>query len=1029
MDEDDVRSGQLVATGDATADERPVVDEELEIEAGSQPARVAVAAGGLVDAAEASTERHVRRLDRIEEQRPVRAPVLDEQEGRIAFELHQPEWRLETTDDRFEKVAGDDRGVLDLTPREVGGVARQVGDDQEASLGCRCHTRHARPWSRSNVKTLAASPILRSSDQRRGIDRAVVETLTAVLLILVAIAIVYEIARRIGVPYPTLLVLGGLALAFVPGLPRIQLEPDLVLFVFLPPLLFAAAAESPIRDLRANLAPLLRLSIGLVLFTMVVVAVVAHALVPGMSWPVAFTLGAIVGPTDALAATTVFRRLGTPRVIRTLIEGEALFNDATALVAYRAAVVAVSAGFVLSELLAGFAIAAVGGIAIGFVVGRVSGEILRRLDDPPVEVLISVVIPFAAYLPADRLGLSGVLAAVTAGLVIGGRLGTILTPNSRVLWLTTWKMIGFVLNGFVFVLIGLELPHILESLGNRPPSQLLGLAVAVSGVVVVGRIVWVFASSLLPGSPRRVIAARDPRLATRLTFVVSWAGLRGAVSLAAALALPVTFPERDLILFLTFAVILVTLVGQGLTLPRVLRWANWDGVEPEGDEAILARAAAYQAGLEEIQRAREEWPGHQPLFDRLESGLRDRTQHLATEDPDETAERTPGAGRTRGDPARRHRGPTDGRHRAARSGRDQRRDTAPDRARARPRRTADGGLTGRPLRNQCVFTPRSARCADPEGQGMGDKPMTATARMSRAEHRGAGEAARARVPLSDHGTWRPAPDRPDPIALLEEQAATRLPDLVPIRYSRMAASPFDFYRGAALPMAADLAPLPRSDIVVQLCGDAHLSNFGLFASPERTQVFDITDFDETLHGPFEWDLKRLATSLVLASRSRGFSEHDGRHAVHRTIRSYRTRMAGFATMRAIDVYYAQVDAASILGVADKHARPFLQETVLSASHHDALHELPKLTAVDAAGRRRSSIIRRSSPIPRMRRRPASTMPWPATATPSKRTDVRSSIGIRSRTSPSRSSASEASAWPPSPCCWWATATMIHSSSR
>ena len=250
-----------------------------------------------------------------------------------------------------------------------------------------------------------------------------------------------------------------------------------------------------------------------------------------------------------------------------------------------------------------------------------------------------MVIPFAAYLPADRLGLSGVLAAVTAGLVIGSRLGTILTPSSRVLWLTTWKMIGFVLNGFVFVLIGLELPHILESLGNRPPAQILGLAAAVSAVVVVSRIVWVFASSLLPGSPRRAIAARDPRLATRLTFVVSWAGLRGAVSLAAALALPAGFPERDLILFLTFAVILVTLVGQGLTLPRVLRWANWDGVEPDGDEATLARTTAYQAGLDEIQRAREDWPGHQPLFDRLESGLRDRTQHLATEDPDETAER------------------------------------------------------------------------------------------------------------------------------------------------------------------------------------------------------------------------------------------------------------------------------------------------------------------------------------------------------------------------------------------------------
>lgn len=225
-------------------------------------------------------------------------------------------------------------------------------------------------------------------------------------------------------------------------------------------------------------------------------------------------------------------------------------------------------------------------------------------------------------------------------------------------------------------------------------------------------------------------------------------------------------------------------------------------------------------------------------------------------------------------------------------------------------------------------------------------------RMSLADRRRAGEAARDRVPLADHGRWRPAPDRPDPIGLLEEQAATRLPQLVPLRYGRMATSPFDFYRGAALPMAADLAATPRTGIVTQLCGDAHLSNFGLFASPERTLVFDITDFDETLHGPFEWDLKRLAASLVLAARSRGFSEQDGRHAVHRAIRSYRTRMAEFATMRAIDVFYAQVDAASTLGVGDKHARPFLHDAIHSASHHDAIHELPKLTAVDAAGHRR-----------------------------------------------------------------------------
>jgi Na+/H+ antiporter len=468
-----------------------------------------------------------------------------------------------------------------------------------------------------------------------------VDVLTALLVILVAIAILFEVARRIGVPYPTLFVLGGLPLAFVPGLSRIQLQPDLVLLVFLPPLLFSAAVETPIRDLRANIAPLLRLSIGLVLFTMVVVAVVAQAAIPGLGWPAAFTLGAIVAPTDALSATSVFRRLGAPRQLVTLVEGESLFNDATALVAYRAAVLAVSGTFVLSQAIGGFAVAAVGGIAIGAAVGWAAREILRRIYDPPVEVVVSLIIPFAAYLPADRLGLSGVLAAVAAGLVIGSRLGTILTPNSRVLWLTTWKMVGFILNGFVFVLIGLELPAILEGLGDRQPLRVLGLVGLICGVVVVSRFVWVFATSLLPNSVRRQIAIRDPQLATRLTAVVSWAGLRGAVSLAAALALPAGFPERNLILLLTFAVILVTLVGQGLTLPFVLRRAGWDGVEPDGDEGTRARNAAYEAGLDEIERARSDWPTHQPLFDRLESSLRERTEHLATEDPAETAERRP----------------------------------------------------------------------------------------------------------------------------------------------------------------------------------------------------------------------------------------------------------------------------------------------------------------------------------------------------------------------------------------------------
>jgi len=224
--------------------------------------------------------------------------------------------------------------------------------------------------------------------------------------------------------------------------------------------------------------------------------------------------------------------------------------------------------------------------------------------------------------------------------------------------------------------------------------------------------------------------------------------------------------------------------------------------------------------------------------------------------------------------------------------------------------------------------------------------------LTRAAHEAAGLAARAQLPVESIAAWSPPADRQDPVALILGQATTRVPELVPIRHARMAVSPFTFYRGAALPMAADLSTRPNTGIVVQLCGDAHLLNFGLFASPERDLVFDINDFDETLHGPFEWDVLRLATSLVVAGRSRGFAEHESRHAVHRLGRTYVDRMAGYAGLAPIDVYYTRVDAATVLGAAEKRARPFLEETLHAARHRDSAHEVPKLTTVDAEGRRR-----------------------------------------------------------------------------
>ena len=219
----------------------------------------------------------------------------------------------------------------------------------------------------------------------------------------------------------------------------------------------------------------------------------------------------------------------------------------------------------------------------------------------------------------------------------------------------------------------------------------------------------------------------------------------------------------------------------------------------------------------------------------------------------------------------------------------------------------------------------------------------------RAQQRRVGEAARSTVPPESHARWTPAADRPDPIGLLEKQAASRMPELVPLRYSRMAISPLTFYRGAALPMAADLAGTPTSGIQVQLGGDAHLSNFGLFASPERDLLFDLNDFDETLPGPWEWDVKRLAASIVVAARDRGASAHEARRAAAETVRAYQQHVAEYAAMRAIDVYYSRVDATAIEAAVKKGTRAFVASTVHSAAHHDALHELPKLTEVDAEG--------------------------------------------------------------------------------
>jgi monovalent cation/hydrogen antiporter len=429
------------------------------------------------------------------------------------------------------------------------------------------------------------------------------------LALMVAVAGLSVLARLVRVPYPILLVIGGLVLGFVPGMPEVELPPELVLVVFLPPLLYWAGFFSSPRDLRADARAISLSAVGLVLATTVAVAVVAHAVVEGMSWPAAFALGAIVSPTDPLAATAIGRRLGVPRRLITLLEGESLVNDATALVAYRIAVAAaVSGGFVLWEAGLRFVVTAAGGVAVGLLAGWLIAELRRRIDDPVVEIVVSVFTGYAAYLPAELLDVSGVLAAVTAGIYVGWRAPELASPSTRLLGFSFWEVLVYLANAVLFILVGLQLQPILEELDGTAVAVLVAQGALVSAVVIGARLGWVFSVPYLIRAIDRRPSQVLRRAGARERLVVGWSGMRGAVSLAAALALPLGFPLRDLILFLTFSVILATLVVQGLTLPTLIRRLRIQGDDAEEREELRARLAAANAALERLDElAGEDW--------------------------------------------------------------------------------------------------------------------------------------------------------------------------------------------------------------------------------------------------------------------------------------------------------------------------------------------------------------------------------------------------------------------------------------
>jgi monovalent cation/hydrogen antiporter len=435
-----------------------------------------------------------------------------------------------------------------------------------------------------------------------------------ILGLLVAVAALAALAGRLRVPYPILLVIGGLCLGWVPDADRIELDPDIVLLLFLPPLLYGAAFFASPREMARNARPIAMQAIGLVFATTLIVAAAAHWWI-GLSWSVSFVLGAIVSPTDAVAPAEIVRRLGVPRRLVTIIEGENLTNDWTALTIYKFAIAAVMTGaFSLGEATWKFVVMGLGGVAIGLAVGAATRYVRSRLDDPPTEITISLFTGYAAYLPAEELGLSGVIAAVTTGLYLGWYASVLTTPTTRMQLVAVWETVQFLLNAVLFVLVGLQLPGILDGIDGFDMTQLLAYAVLVSGAVIVTRIVWTFALSWIIRRLDPRLRAAGTRMNWRLALVGAWCSMRGGVALAAALAIPLTtdagapFPERDLLVFLTYAVILVTLVGQGLTLAPLIRWL---GVEDDGTarrEELGARmhaASAAAARVEELADA--EW--------------------------------------------------------------------------------------------------------------------------------------------------------------------------------------------------------------------------------------------------------------------------------------------------------------------------------------------------------------------------------------------------------------------------------------
>jgi CPA1 family monovalent cation:H+ antiporter len=466
-----------------------------------------------------------------------------------------------------------------------------------------------------------------------------ISTVQVLVLLLVVVAAVAFAAARLKIPSAILLVLTGVALALMPGLPPVELAPEFVLLIILPPVIYSSAVAMSWREFRFNLRPIALLAVGCVVFTTVTVAAAAHWLL-GLPWPIGFVLGAIVSPPDVMAPLSVARRLQIPRRILVVLEGEGLANDATALILYRFAVAAVSAGvFSLAEATGEFLAIVSGEIVWGIGVGWLMLRLRRWVADPRIEITLSILTPYLAYWAPEYLGGSGVVATVVTGLYISWNGLKLISAATRLQGIFFWDLLIYLIEGMVFLITGLQARTLIDRIEGYSFAELLAPAAIISIVVIVTRFVWMYPATYLPRLLFPPLKRRDPSPPWQWPFALAFTGVRGIVSLAAALAIPLTttagapFPERDFILFLTFAVIIVTLVGQGLLLPTVMRalgLARAGQAEHDSDreEELRARRSAIESVIGRLDRMAGEQALPPAVVDTVRARHRDRLHHV-----------------------------------------------------------------------------------------------------------------------------------------------------------------------------------------------------------------------------------------------------------------------------------------------------------------------------------------------------------------------------------------------------------------